>query len=166
MILTPAKAGRVVWGVGPLFSFPIATADVVRTGSWAAGPFGVVIVMTGPWVLGGLINNLWTFADEGGAPEVNQFTLQPIVNYNFGKGWAVSTSPIITANWDAGEGEQWTVPLGMGLTKTTKFGSRPMSVGAQYYYNVEHPTAGAASQLRITISLLYPSKPPPQPVLP
>ena len=58
------------------------------------------------------------------------------------------------------------MPLGMGLPKTTKFGGRPMSVGAQYYYNVEHPTAGAASQLRITISLLYPSKPPAQPVLP
>jgi hypothetical protein len=63
-------------------------------------------------VLGALINNLWTLADEGGSPEVNQFTLQLFINHNFSKGWAVAFSPIITANCDAPSGEEWTVPLG------------------------------------------------------
>ncbi len=35
-------------------------------------------------------------------------TINPFVNYNFGAGWFVGTSPITTANWDAG-GAKWTV---------------------------------------------------------
>jgi hypothetical protein len=163
LFATPVKSGKIIWGVGPVFSFPTATADVVRSGSWAVGPTAVVLANMGPWVLGGLINNLWTFADEGGSPEVNQFTLQPFVNYNFGKGWAVSSAPLITANWDAASGEEWTLPLGAGVSKTTSFNRRPMSFAVQYYHNVEHPTASAANQLRFQISFLYPSAPPPKP---
>lgn len=166
LFFTPAVPGSLVWGIGPVFSFPTATADLAATGSWAVGPAGVVVKTTGPFVLGGLLSNLWTFADEGGAPEFNQFLLQPFINYNFGKGWAVAFAPIITANWDAPDGEEWTVPLGVGLTRTTVFNGRPMTVGAQYYHNVEYPSAGAANQLRIQIALLYPSRPPGQPVPP
>jgi hypothetical protein len=159
--LTPAKAGKLIWGVGPVLSVPTATADLARTGSWAIGPTGVFLTNAGPWVLGALINNLWTFADDGGAPEVNQFTMQPFINYNFGHGWAATSAPLITANWDAASGEEWTVPLGIGISKTTVFNRRPISVGAQYYHNVDHPTASAANQLRVQVSLLYPGGPKP-----
>jgi hypothetical protein len=164
LFATPSKSGTVIWGVGPILSFPTATADGSRTGSWAIGPTAVILTNKGPWVLGGLINNLWTFSDNGGSPEVNQFLLQPFVNYNFGKGWALSSSPVITANWDASGGEEWTVPLGLGVSKTTAFNRRPMSLSMQYYHNVEHPTASAGDQLRLQISFLYPSAPPPKPV--
>ena len=163
LFATPSKSEKVIWGVGPILSFPTATADVSRTGSWAIGPTAVILTNKGPWVLGGLINNLWTFSDNGGSPEVNQFLLQPFVNYNFGKGWALSSSPVITANWDASGGEEWTVPLGVGVSKTTAFNRRPMSLSMQYYHNVEHPTASAGDQLRLQISFLYPSAPPPKP---
>jgi hypothetical protein len=161
LFATPAKSGKVIWGVGPVFSFPTATADFARTGSWAIGPTAVVLTNRGPWVLGALINNLWTFSDNAGAPEVNQFLLQPFVNYNFGKGWALSSSPVITANWDAPSGEVWTVPLGVGVSKTTAFNRRPMSLSMQYYHNLDHPTASAGDQLRVQISFLYPSAQPP-----
>jgi hypothetical protein len=166
LFATPAESGKIIWGVGPIFSFPTATNDLARTGSWAIGPTAVVLTMTGPWVLGGLLNNLWTFSDDGGSPEVNQLLFQPFVNYNFGKGWAASFSPIITANWDAADGEEWTVPLGAGISKTTVFNRRPMSLSMQYYHNVEHPTASAGDQLRFQISFLYPSAPPGKPELP
>src|SRR5262249_24188035 len=112
LFISPAKAGKIIWGIGPIFSFPTATADPVRTGSWAPGPNGVVLAMPGHFVLGLLINQAWTFADNGGDPKVNQSLMQPFVNYNFGKGWALSTGPSITANWDAPDGEKWTVPVG------------------------------------------------------
>jgi hypothetical protein len=161
LFFTPAKPGSLIWGVGPIFSIPTATAEPVRTGSWAVGPNAVLLQSEGRWVLGALINNLWTFADAGDEPEVNQFLLQPFVNYNFGQGWALATAPIITANWDAADGEEWTVPLGAGLSKTTTFNGRPMTLGFQYYHNVEHPAASASNLFRILVSLLYPSRPKP-----
>jgi hypothetical protein len=166
LFLTPVKSGSLIWGVGPEFSFPTATSDLTATGSWALGVAAVVVKNVGPFVLGGLIDNVWTYADEGGTPDVNQFILQPFVNYNFGKGWAAAFAPVITANWEAPTGEEWTVPFGVGISKTTAFNRRPMSVSASYYHNLEYPTASAANQFRVSVSLLYPSRPPGQPIPP
>jgi len=159
--LTPVKSGKLIWGVGPVFSLPTATADPTRTGSWALGPTGVALLSHGPWLYGALVNNLFTFADEGGSPKVNSFLLQPFVNYNFAKGWALTTAPIITANWDASSGNEWTIPLGGGFSKTTVFNGRPISFAAQYYHNLEYPDGSGANQVRIQINLLYPSQPKP-----
>jgi hypothetical protein len=39
-----------------------------ETGTWAIGPAVVVVKMTGPFVLGGLINQLWPLSDAGDGP--------------------------------------------------------------------------------------------------
>jgi hypothetical protein len=157
LFLTPAKPAGIIWGVGPMFSFPTATALPAETGSWAGGIAAVVLKSTGPWVIGALFTQVWTFADHGDDTEVNQFLVQPFVNFNFGKGWAITSAPTITANEDAPGGERWTVPLGIGIIRTTVLNRRPMSLGVQYYRNVERPTGTAGHQLRFVLSLLYPA---------
>lgn len=156
LFFTPKHSGAVTWGVGPVFSFPTATNTFARTGSWATGVGGVVVHSAGPWVLGGLVANFWTVSDSGDSTEVNQLQAQPFINYNFGKGWALAFAPLITANWDAEDGEEWTVPLGLGISRTTVFGKQPITLGFQYYNNVERPEGTAANQLRIAVSLLFP----------
>ncbi len=156
IFFAPAKSGGLIWGVGPVLSLPTATADTVRTGSWAAGPSGVLLMMTGPWVIGGLANQLWTFADEGGDPRINQLTFQYFINYNFSEGWALTTAPLLTANWKAARGERWTVPVGIGISKTATFHRQPLSLAVQYYHNVVRPEDSAANQLRFVFSLLFP----------
>jgi hypothetical protein len=158
LFFTPAKPGGIIWGVGPAFSFPTATATPLETGTWAAGFAAVVLKMTGPWVLGSLVTQFWPLSDAAGDPETDIFLVQPFVNYNFSRGWALSFSPNITANWNAPSGQEWTVPLGIGFTKTTVFNARPMNVGVTYYYNVARPDGSAAQQLRFAISLLYPER--------
>jgi hypothetical protein len=155
--LTLAKPRGVIWGVGPMFSFPTSTIAPLETGSWAAGPGAVVLKNTGPWVLGELFNWYFTFADTGDSTEFNYFVTQPFVNYNFGRsGWALAFAPIITYNYDGESGQKWTVPLGLGITKTTVFDGKPMSIGVQYYSNAERPTSAAGQQLRFAVSFLYP----------
>jgi hypothetical protein len=159
VFFTPAKSGSLVWAVGPAFSFPTATELAAETGTWGLGVTGVVVKTTGKWVLGSLLSQIWPASDAGGDPKLNIFTLQPFVNYNFGHGWAASFSPIITANLEGDDGDQWTLPLGAGITKTTVFNKRPMNVGVQYYYNAERPDGSAGQQLRFTIALLFPTAP-------
>lgn len=156
MFFTPTKEGSIIWGVGPVFSFPTATNASARTGSWATGVGAVVVHNAGPWVIGGLVANFWTVSDSGDNTKVNQLQAQPFVNYNFGKGWALAFAPLITANWDAEAGEKWTVPIGIGISRTTVFGKQPLTLGLQYYNNVERPTGSAANQLRFSLSLLFP----------
>jgi hypothetical protein len=158
LYLTPSKSGSFVWGGGPVVSAPTATTSGLKTGSWAAGPTFVALTMPGPWVVGVLANNVWTFSDAGDDTKMNQFLLQPFVNLNFGKGWALSSVPIITANWDADSGQQWTVPVGLGIGRTTVFSGRPMLLAVHYYANVVHPDAAASSQLRFMVVFLFPKR--------
>ena len=49
------------------------------------------------------------------------------------------------------------MPLGIGISRTTVFNRRPIQLGVQYYYNLEHPDGAAGQTLRFVVSLLYPS---------
>ena len=89
---------------------------------------------------------------------MNQFLLQPFVNFNFGKGWALSTVPVITANWDAESGQKWTVPVGAGISRTLVFSGRPMTLAMHYYHNAVHPDAAAANQVRFMVVMLFPKR--------
>jgi hypothetical protein len=156
LFLTAATPGPIIFGIGPTFSLPTATAAHFETGTFAAGISAVVVKDHGPWVLGGLVSQLWPVADTGGPPEMHLLTVQPFVNYNFGGGWALSFAPIFTANWDAPQGEEWTAPLGLGITRTTVFNRRPLNLGFQYYRNLEYPAGAAGQTFRFVITLLYP----------
>jgi hypothetical protein len=156
--LAPAKPGAILWGVGPIISFPTATDDILGSGKWSAGPSAVALMMNGPWVNGVLINNIWDFAGESDRPHVNQMLIQYFINYNLPKGWFLTTAPILTANWKAKSGDQWIVPFGGGVGKVLKIGKQPLSCTAQAYYNSVRPTGSAEWTLRLQIALLFPMK--------
>jgi hypothetical protein len=48
--------------------------------------------------------------DANGKPKVNSFLWQHFVNYNFGKGWALATTPSITADLTARDGQSGPYP--------------------------------------------------------
>ncbi|MCK4569350.1 MAG: hypothetical protein KAT76_03615 [Bacteroidales bacterium] len=154
--LSPSKPKKLIWGVGPCILIPSATDEMLGTGKWAVGPSFVLIHMSNKWVYGFLINNVWSFAGNGTRANVNQMVLQPGVNYNFKKGTYITMSPIITANWEAKSGNQWTVPLGGGFGKIVRWGKLPFNLSAQGFYNVVTPDYGADWTLRLQIQMLFP----------
>ncbi len=156
LMATPATPGKIIWGLGPTFSLPTATTAASETGTWAGGLSAVVLAMPGPFVVGGLFSQLWPLHDEGGDPEMDLFTFQPFVNYNFGSGWALSFAPLLVANWNASSGNQWTVPVGLGITKTTVFNRRPMNIGIQIYTNAERPDGAPGHQIRFIVAPIFP----------
>lgn len=156
---TPAKVHKLIVGAGPAFTFPTATASPVKTGTWGGGISTVFLSMPGPWVIGSLFQQIWPMTDSGGDPRTNAFLWQYFINYNFGKGWALATAPSITANWDAASGQKWTVPAGGGISRTLIFNRQPMTLGFQYYYNVQHPDNANATTLRFVFALIYPQRP-------
>lgn len=156
MFFSPANAGRVIWGIGPAFLLPTATDDALGTGKWCAGPAAVVLTMPGRWVVGGLVNNLWSFAGEGDRPDVNSMMIQPFINYNFNKGWYFSFSPAITANWEADTDQRWTVPIGAGFGRVFKVGKQPLNMQMGAYYNVEKPDGAADWNIRFQLQFMFP----------
>ena len=159
MYFTPRSQSKLTWGFGPILSVPSATNDITRTGQWALGPTGVGLLMQGRWVVGVVANQLWRVGGDNFGSPISQFLVQPFINFNIPKGWSISTAPIITANWSS-ENDKWTVPLGFGVGKVTAIGRQPVSLGMQYYHNVEHPDLAGANQFRFFFSPLFPIAPP------
>jgi len=71
-------------------------------------------------------------------------------------GWYLTSSPIITANWETGHGDRWTVPVGGGFGRVFQIGSQPVNMQLAAYYNVARPTGAADWQLRAQLQLLFP----------
>ena len=157
LLLSSATSGKLTWGLGPIFQFPTATGDSLGQGKWAAGPAAAMIYMKGPWVMGVIGNNIWSYAGESDRPAVNQFQVQPLINYNLPGGWYISISPLITANWKADyASDRWTVPLGGGVGKIFKIGELPFNGSLAVFSNVVKPEAGPDWSIRAQIGILLP----------
>ena len=156
LFFSPAKPGKLIWGVGPALVFPTATANELGQGKVSAGPGVVVLTTPGHWVIGALANNVWSFAGSGSRPPVNQFLLQYFINYNMKGGWYVTTAPIITANWRASNGNDLTLPFGGGFGRIMKIGFQPTNLQVQFFGNAKYPAGTSPWGMRFQIALLYP----------
>lgn len=157
----PVPVGKgldLVWGAGPVFAFPTATDSRLGSDKWSAGPTFVALLLSEKVVTGVLINNLWSYAGDSDRPDVNVMTLQPFLNYNLPKGWYLTSSPVITANWEANTGDRWTIPVGGGIGRIFHIGKQPINAQVNYYYNVESPNSGGDSQLRTQWTFLFPTR--------
>ncbi|MGH7473678.1 MAG: neuromedin U [Candidatus Methylomirabilales bacterium] len=158
LLLSPEKSGKFIWGAGPAFLFPTATGKIkfISTEKWSAGPAVVGVYTSGPWVVGALVNQLWSFAGNDSRPDVSAMTLRPIINYNLPHGWSLVSAPSIGANWEANSDNRWLVPLGGGVAKLFPIGSKWMSISLEGYYHVESPEIGPDWQLRLQLTFLLP----------
>jgi hypothetical protein len=155
----PKKVSKVIWGVGPSLVLPTATnTTYLGQGKFSVGPSVVVLVQPKPWTIGFLANNVWSIAGHSDIdkPAVNQFLLQWFVNYNMKKGWYLTTSPVVTANWRATGDERWTVPFGGGVGRIMKVGFQPVNITAQFYGNAVHPPGASPWGMRLQFVLLFP----------
>jgi hypothetical protein len=156
--LSPAGSKDFVWGIGPTFTLPTASDSLLGSGKWSAGPSAVGLVMTGPWVVGALWNQQWSFAGWGDG-EVNQMLLQPFLNYNFKGGWYLASAPIITADWTKSTGQKWTVPVGFGGGRLWRLGKvgLPVNTQIQGFHNAVRPDFAPNWQLRAQLQFLFPT---------
>jgi len=155
---SPKDSGKLTWGIGPVVLLPTSTDDAVGAGDWGAGISAVFLGMPGHWVVGSLFSNVWSEIDDNGIRSTNLFTWQYFVNYNIpdGDGLYLTSAPVITANWEADSGDQWTVPFGGGVGKISRIGKQPVNGQIAAYYNVEKPELGPDWQLRIQLQFMFP----------
>ena len=152
---SPKNSRKWTWGVGPVIMIPTGSNDQLTSDKWGAGISAVFLTMPGNWVVGSLFSNVKSVGGGSGT-DVNLFTWQYFVNYNFNHGWYLTSAPIITANWEATGSNRWTVPIGGGVGRVMKFGRQPVNLSMQAYKNIEAPDSGADWQLRLQLQLLFP----------
>ena len=156
--LSPAQPKGLIWGAGPVLQIPTNSSAELGNKNWGLGPSFVMLELEhgSPWVYGVLANNIWSLSSNKQGGSYNNGLIQPFVNYNFAGGFYLVSGPIVTVNWKAASGQQWTVPLGGGIGKIFHLGKLPVNTSLQAYYNVVNPDNGADWQLRAQVQFMFP----------
>ena len=156
LFVSPADAGKVIWGVGPSISLPTATNSRLGSKKWSAGPTAVLLTQPTPWTLGVLGRQLWSFAGDSDRSSVSQFLVEPFVNYNLDDGWYLISDMVITSNWHKDSDDRWTVPLGGGAGKLFMIGKQAINSRLEFYNNVIRPSGAPIWSMSFTVQFLFP----------
>jgi hypothetical protein len=149
-------AGGLIWGAGPIVLLPTAGDDLLGADQWAIGPTVVGLKQAGPWTYGLLANHLWGVHQKGqnDRSDLNATFLQPFASYTTPEAWTYTLNSESTYDW---RGSDWAVPLNAIVSRLTKLGSVPLSVGFGLRYWVEHAEDGPEGLgLRFIVTPLFP----------
>jgi hypothetical protein len=155
--LTPGKPGKVIWGVGGVLVVPWGE-DGLTQDKWQAGPGFVALTKMNSWVFGSVITQQWDFAGKGSAEDVSVGIWQYFVNYNMKDGWFLTSSPTMSANWEAEKsGDKLTIPYGGGFGKIFKIDGHPFRASMQVFNYASTPDAVDTDwTLQAEFRLLFP----------
>lgn len=156
---SPAANSSFHWGFGPTIVFPTATEPHLGTGKFSAGPSAVAAWLDDPWLLSAILQDVWSFAGSGSRPAVHRFMVYPRVNYGLGHRWYLTSSPVITADWEADSNNRWLVPVGGGLGKIILIRKLPVDLTLQAFSNVVRPQTGPDWQLRFAVNFVFAPRP-------
>jgi hypothetical protein len=151
LFLTPAKTRRVILGFGPALVFPTATRQVFGAGKWAAGPTAAIVVQPGRLSLAVVATQVWSYAGEKRGGPTDQLSLEYSADYSLGRGWSLSTAPLMADNWKGSAGEKWFVPVGGGVSKAYN-GRMPVQFSVITYRNVVRPSFASSWSLQIGVT--------------
>jgi len=136
---SPAESKKLIWGVGPALVFPTNTDDRLGVDKWSAGPAVVVLAKPGPWLVGALVQNVWSYAGDSDRQDISNTFLQPFAAYTWPSAWTFSVQSESTYNWKT---EKWSVPINAAVTKLVRWGRLPVSLQAGVGYWAESPETG------------------------
>ena len=111
---------------------------------WLIGPEIALGKMT-DWGLYGMrakhLTDIWTSSNlaQGIEYDTNETTLKLFFAYSLGNGWQIEANPTILYDWEAVSGNEWTVPVAAGLSKTLMLGRVPLQLGVEIQKHVVSP---------------------------
>lgn len=157
-ISPPVGDNGLIWGVGPALVMKSATNDVLGQGKWSLGPAVVALTQSDKWSVGALATQVWSFAGDSDRPNVNAFSVQPIVSYRLDSKQSIGYIGTITANWDEKRSSQrWTVPLGVSYSLLVRpEGFVPMNFVVGAGYNVIRPDNASDWFVRFQVNFILP----------
>ena len=89
----------------------------------------------------------------------NETTAKVFFAYGLGNGWQIESNPTILYDWEAVIDNEWTVPIGGGVSRTMRIGRVPVKFGVEIYKFILSPDRlGPDWQLTLSIVPVLSSK--------
>ena len=142
---------------GMVGTLDTATDDNVGLGQTLLGPEVAVAQLFSWGVLGVLVSHQWDVAGDSDF-DTSITGGQYFYAYNLSKGWQIQAQPTFSYNHEAKSGdEKWTLPVGVGITKVTRFGKTPWKFNVQYWHYVKQADSiGPDFQVRFQLGPVVP----------
>ncbi|MCA0932620.1 hypothetical protein LCM02_09170 [Lutimonas saemankumensis] len=150
----PDKKDGLIWGVGMTFTFPTATSNYLGSGKTQLGPALMALSITKKWTLGTIVQHWNSVGGDVNRSDVTKTDIQYIARKQIpGKGMSIGMGPNIGIDWNAPSGNKLTLPIGLGITKTVKWGNTPMKLRFEPQYSIVKPdNYGTLWNVRIQIA--------------
>ena len=153
LLAGPNTGEGFVWGAGATFIFPTASDDILGQGKYQAGPAAMAFNIGKPWVYGVLAQHWSSFSGDSDRSETSRTDIQYTIRYSLPNAMSIGMGPTITYDWEADSDNALTFPIGLGLTKTTRWGRTPVKLRAEVHYSVVKPEDyGAEWNFRIQVT--------------
>ena len=150
-------AGGMIWGVGPQFLIPTATDDLLGGEKWGTGPTAVFLKQQGAWTYGALIGQIWSFAGEDSRDDISLTNMQPFLAYVTPKAVTYSVNLESTYNHKAVSGQEWSIPVNLGVSKLLRLGQQIVTIQGGVRYWADSPDNGPDDWgARLAFTLLFP----------
>lgn len=150
----PDKKDGLIWGAGLTFVFPTASSRNLGSGKYQMGPALMALSITKKWTLGTIIQHWNAIGGSSDRPDVAKTDIQYILRKQIqGKGMSIGMGPNISVDWTAESGNKVTLPIGLGVTKTVRWGKTPWKLRFEPQYSIIKPEDyGSTWNIRIQIA--------------
>ena len=140
--------------MGPAFSLPTGTDDLLTGDKWGLGPTAVALKQNGPFTVGVLANHIWSIAGDDDRADVNTTFVEPFLVYTTPKALSYTAFVDFVNDWET---DQSSTSISLGATKVTRLGNQLISYGGflKYWANDTGTTPEGIS-FRIQLTLLFP----------
>ena len=104
------------------------------------------------------MQSYFSYAGDKDRADVRSLNIQLFYYYSITPTISIGAGPNIRADFEADSGDQWTVPLGIGIGYTRNIGKVPVRFMVEYHGSVYRPdTIGTTHDVRILVIPAVPS---------
>ena len=134
-----SNGAKFLWGAGFDLGFDTAQEDILGTGKWTAGPSALGVYFGEKFLGGALVQHYWDYAGDSDRDDVNMTNIQSIYWWSLNETTSIGAAPNVIANWEQDSDNTWSVPIGIGISKTFQVGKVPLRVGLEYHHYIIQP---------------------------
>ena len=99
----------------------------------------MIFLMKKPWSAGVLLQHWNSFAGDDERPATSRTDIQYICRRSLPGAVSIGLGPTATIDWQAEPENRVTFPIGLGVTKTTRWGKTPFKLRFEVHYSVVKP---------------------------
>jgi len=160
-LFAPNRDDGFIWGVGPTFTLPTATEEVLGQEKWQAGPAALAVRLGNShgdwgvesWNIGVLGQHWWDVSGDDDRHHTNQSDIQYFINWKKDATTLIGMTPNIQIDWTKSGSDRFSVPIGIGTIGLFRWGKTPVRWGIELqYYAMQPDPVGPEWNLKLFIA--------------